>query len=1025
MGFLHGYRRRVLRAELWAGLLTLASLALAFGLVAWAGCLVVEGSGVLRQVLWAALAVGVTALLVRYWIRPWLRLRPGGVLLAREVERRLGDERLELVSAVQLGAEDVRPDRLEGTSPELIQAHLKRVATLIAGLEPESLVQPHRLRRPAVGFLILMVMSGLVWVLWPGQYAAGLESLVRSTPPKKSAMDATGHGWVGDIQLQYRPPAYTGRDDRRVEGADGAILALPGTQVTVQARADRTITSGSLRLGKDSLPLTVRDGRALSAQMVVMEAGSYRFDLVSAQGDRWRSSRGHPIHLQVDRPPEVRLTRPARDLVVRELDAVDLLLDARDDFGLDEVRLVWRIVGREEGLQRRVLKRLRGKDQRAFRQAFRWELLQLGLAAGEQVQFYVEAVDHDTVLGPKTGRSSTVTLKVFSADEHHQELMEQVQALWEKMLARLADHLEQEPAAGAERDGGLEDHSRLLDGLKALAQQTGQLGAALRQDKLAWAPLIDALGNVGRGLKQQADQLGWMLRSVSSNSSRQDAPRPVDLRTLAAYRGRRIVRQERDVLYLEDLLDLERLEDLNRIAKDLERARRRLAELMERYRRAPDEETRREIEAQIARLKQQIARLLKRQREVLKSIRDEYLNPEAIRRMMSERDVMSTLDRIQALMMEGKVEQAMAELERLRQQLQGLQRAIDSARQGFGSERYRELAKAMARVQGELNQIAEQQKRLLDRTGQLREKVIERLAKITSADMKAVFDRLRKRLSGLTARIESIGPRGLDQYSAMARDKALERARVLAKLLGVFDLASSLETAGELVGSTERLVGFLDSFERRKSDPRAEAWLESAKAAAKGAAEIFRELRRMLPAGERLLRGREADQVRKLQQGQQELGQRLAQLRSQMQKLNQKAPLFGRQMFGGLQRSGGSMRQAGSDLGRLDPRGAHPHQRAALGELQRLQEAMRKSCQKCGGGGGGGMPLPMGHGGRFGRGRDSGGPGDPSQEKVDIPDEDEYQAPEAFRKELLDGMKDPVPDDYQPQVRRYYEELVK
>ena len=69
------------------------------------------------------------------------------------------------------------------------------------------------------------------------------------------------------------------------------------------------------------------------------------------------------------------------------------------------------------------------------------------------------------------------------------------------------------------------------------------------------------------------------------------------------------------------------------------------------------------------------------------------------------------------------------------------------------------------------------------------------------------------------------------------------------------------------------------------------------------------------------------------------------------------------------------------------------------------------------------MPLPMGMG--MG-GMDMGGPGgSPSLRKVEIPGPDEYEPPEEFRKALLEGMKDPVPEVYRQQVRRYYEELVK
>ena len=117
-----------------------------------------------------------------------------------------------------------------------------------------------------------------------------------------------------------------------------------------------------------------------------------------------------------------------------------------------------------------------------------------------------------------------------------------------------------------------------------------------------------------------------------------------------------------------------------------------------------------------------------------------------------------------------------------------------------------------------------------------------------------------------------------------------------------------------------------------------------------------------------------------------------------------------------------AMRRAGQELGQRDPRRAHPHQQSAMSELEQIQQSLEKSCKK--GGQGGGMPLPMGSSGRGG-GYDWGNQGKPSLEEVEIPGADAHQSPEEFRQDLLEGMKDPVPQDYQPQVRRYYEELIR
>ena len=73
-------------------------------------------------------------------------------------------------------------------------------------------------------------------------------------------------------------------------------------------------------------------------------------------------------------------------------------------------------------------------------------------------------------------------------------------------------------------------------------------------------------------------------------------------------------------------------------------------------------------------------------------------------------------------------------------------------------------------------------------------------------------------------------------------------------------------------------------------------------------------------------------------------------------------------------------------------------------------------------GGGGGFPFPFGE--QQGGGRD-GPEGDPTPEKVDIPGAEAQRAAEAFRKDLLEAMKQGAPERYRGEVQRYYEELVK
>ena len=1024
--FLAHCRRRLMGLEVLAGVSLIAGAL--FGAIILSGLLmlVVEPFG------WIRVVFLVIFVLIAGFCLFWYMLRPGLVyrketLLSREVERRLfSANQLELVSAVQLEGLLPQIELETNVSPELVKAHLNDVASELSGLNPKKVISVRRLRPPMTLSGLLLVGLVMFALLWPSSFASGMEFLFDSQTHIAGYVDHSEPPWVGDIQLNYQYPAYTGRSNRVVEGTDGSIVALPGTKVTINSRAERKIAKARFKLKDGTLPLAVSNDVFLAGDLVVMKPDRYWFDLEDSNGQAWTDQLGHPIGIEVDRPPQVNLTKPNKDLVIQEQDALDLMYDAKDDFGLGEIRLVYRITGRASKEQRRVLNKKAKGTRKVSRRSFRWDLATLNLEAGDRVQFYIEATDNDTVLGPKSGRSATCNLKVFAAEEHHDELMQQAQLLWEKLLSGLADVLDLEPHVAKLTAIDLDDYRKIYKKTEAFLAETALLQTELYKDKLIFEPLVLAFENT----RQRLTALQANLRAITNRSARgHDAPQIIES-YLASHRTRRINRIERDVLYLEDLLDMVRLEELDRLAKDMARTRERLAELMKKYAQARSEEVRQQIEDEIARLKEKIAKLLARQREVLKGIRDEYLNPDALKKMMSDRDMLGALDRIQKLMNEGKVDQAMAELEKLQQQLGQMQNALDQARQKYGAGKYDELAKELAKTLGELNMITETQRKLLDSTQQIRDRLFEKMKQKSLAKLKKKFAALRKKLAKVTEKITSVPEGQPDRFSGRYREHALQQARMLDMALDSLNVAGALEAAEKLTQATARMAREMENAAKFEGqyDPKRRKTLakyqKSSVEARAGSQEILDELRKFMPDPNKHLSKNDQKNLQQLGKQQAELKQKLRGLQMQMQKINEGAPIFGQDAMGRMQRGNSFMQRAAGSLGKKRPGKACPDQQGALSELEGLKEAMQKSCQK--GSSGGGMPMPMGSSRGRGQGRDMGGPGgNPLEQDVELPTPDDYEPPEAFRRALLDGMKDPIPHDFEAQVKRYYEELVK
>jgi hypothetical protein len=136
----------------------------------------------------------------------------------------------------------------------------------------------------------------------------------------------------------------------------------------------------------------------------------------------------------------------------------------------------------------------------------------------------------------------------------------------------------------------------------------------------------------------------------------------------------------------------------------------------------------------------------------------------------------------------------------------------------------------------------------------------------------------------------------------------------------------------------------------------------------------------------------------------------------------QEAPIFPPEAGQSLGEGRGHMQAAAEDLTRKDAQRGLGRQREALESLGRLQKGLEEMARQGKGGGSGGFPFPFAEGGsRHGEGGD----GAPSTEKVEIPAADASRAPEEFRRDLLEAMKQGTPEAYQGDVKRYYEELVR
>ena len=889
---------------------------------------------------------------------------------ARLLAEKVPELNLDLLAAVELS-------RAMGTqedfSPALARAFLLGVDERAARHPVSSLIDQRPLQR--TGLLVICVVGAVLAILaLKGPTVKG--GLLLAVSFSETEEPARRAPITGDFQLTYRYPAYTGLELRTVPGATGDIAAPAGTEVSISTRADRDVEASALIVNGARVPLVTK-GRELSGSLVVDSPGQYhvaflRGSRVVAEGPDLS------ITVEVDQPPHVRITSP-QDAV--ELDPakqrLPLVFEASDDYGLSALQLVYRVAGGEEKRQP-----LKPDDGRTTRGTYQWDVGALSLRPGQSVSCYLEATDNDAVKGPKKGVSATLSVKLYSAEEHRREALRKAAELWERLVTHLADRLE-----GPDRSSPASPEAALAgrpvdERASQLAQDLSQLSADLREDRSAPLELAQAASNIGRELAVDTSAVSGPRRMLLRLSGKEGSGPAKGPPASHSEVGRRLSsaiasdgrHAEKNVLYLEALLDRQRLDALRALAKELKEDRRELSRLLEEYAQSKDPSIQRALLEQMAGLKARMLELRERMAELARGIRDEFMNGEALKEMLEDEHLESSLDEMERLVKEGQAWRTPSRRCRSCRcrwtnsssssktpRTARIRRPTLSSRKSSRTSR-----RTSTRPSSSKKTLSERTRQLRDKYRQQQKERIARQGEALKRELGARLEEIEKSLKQVDA--SRYGPR----FQELKTQAEHERENVQQSLdANDFDLAH--DSADRLEERTGQLAEQAD--EQRRLDEMfqnpAEVRRESKQLRdrlqrdARKAEEIAQKLRDLFPQPGQQMSEADRSQLQEMAQKQKQLEQtRPGAPAADGRHQPARAPSSTRRPRGKCSRPASDAERGRAGCRGSDPGRGFGEQQGALQALRGLQQAMEEAGK---GRRRGGLPLPL-RGQKGGRG---------------------------------------------------------
>ncbi len=1013
--FLDSVSRRLRRRAAWTGAIYLITGLIAIALV---GPLIANWAELDSRTTWIWLGLALSTL-VACWLagvsfpkRRWRTRSASASYVGNQVETIASD----LLSAVELIDDEIADAGTLAGSADLRSALFANTAERLAPLRLRSLVPYSPVARALKAACATTAVYLLVAIFAPVALAQGWTRLL-SDPPEAAfgGANLVDEPLVGDVDILIEFPLYTHKASLRLPASSGDFEAMPGSTVSFSTRALGPVQKARMLLfAEDGLQRNEADeeielsnqGDTLRASFEVINETYYRFEV--DDGDtRSVESRAHKIAIRADKTPTVQLYAPADELDVAKVKRIELAYVVEDDYGIAKVELVYKALGGKEFRQQLQLENFvadvpNAMPPKSDQGKYLWDLASLPLRPGVQIEYHLEVTDNDDVLGPNIGKSKSFKLRLYSPRERHEDLIHRQRQLAEHMLELLAERL-------VAAEASVTEHRRIHRIAEDIVVEMGSLVASLKGDELATPKLTAALVALRKNMSKRTVAEAALLADLEKRSRLQlqrggnssSASQVLPNKRLQDSDTQIIAELEDDVLTLSDWLQRQDMENLLGISDEIKASQERLKKLFEEYERTGSPELLAEIERELRALEKRLAEMASKRNTMPEDVLDRFVNADA---MQQQQDA-SCLAKVRELLALGDAEAAQEQMEKCSQEMDEGARALEEALQGLRSDSFSEEEKAFNETMSDLADLSQDQQDIADKAEEIYKRYADSVSKLQDGRASEAQKAAKETLKKLRKKVSKIPKKGLTRFAKEELDILNKRLDDTEAMLKKGDLAEALSMARHANRSLETVQDEMQIELDEDWSRQAVVAEKAARSAQPTARKLVEELQKATPSPSEIMSKGDKRKLEKLRRQQKSAEGRAQKLLKRVDGQSGKLPGKAGEAIGeGLKGAGERMGQAAQLMRAKDPSSAREMAQQAADLLKKAQKRAQGAArqkQKLGGS----------------SWRD---------EPVRIPGAEDYKAPEQYRQEILDAMKDDsAPSGFSEQVKRYYRDIIQ
>src|SRR5262249_33094761 len=323
-----------------------------------------------------------------------------------------------------------------------------------------------------------------------------------------------------------------------------------------------------------------------------------------------------------------------------------------------------------------------------------------------------------------------------------------------------------------------------------------------------------------------------------------------------------------------------------------------------------------------------------------KEVPDEFLNAKM------DKNAMADLEKLEEMIRKGDIDAAARELEKLSRALDDMREALNSDMKGFRDQRFAAEEKAMSEMLDKIADLEQEEQKLRQETRGVLDRQREKAQQLMKDKIDQFVKKELEKVARLQKRAQEVPQDPLAPFDQEELDRARRRIEDLKKTLDQGDLEQALEMARQAQRSlksvhddTREDVRRVTMSQRMRQDlDSAQKKLGEAEPIAK---EIVDDLERTMPSPQEMMG---AEDRRRLQ----ELGARQKEVRQQLERLMQQAREKSKEAPGlaeaepAMRGVGEDMQRAEGSLRGQQPREAFSNEQPAGQKLADLRKQMQR-----------------------------------------------------------------------------------